>query len=63
MAKEPENLDNLANFTSDNMNEFFNWGNDKFVLGQLGASKGEVAGRKKKSARDIFMEAILDPEI
>ena len=33
LAKEPENLDSLKDFTNENLNDFFNWGNDKFVLG------------------------------
>jgi fumarate reductase subunit C len=33
LAKEPENLDNLASFTNENINDLFNWGNDRFVLG------------------------------
>jgi hypothetical protein len=35
LAKEPENLDNLASFTNENINDLFNWGNDRFVLGKL----------------------------
>jgi hypothetical protein len=35
LAKEPDNLDNLASFTNENLNDLFNWGNDRFVLGQL----------------------------
>ena len=35
LAKEPENLDNISSFTSENLNDLFNWGNDKFVLGRL----------------------------
>jgi hypothetical protein len=33
LAKEPDNLDNLASFTNENLNDLFNWGNDRFVLG------------------------------
>jgi len=33
LAKEPENLDNLTSFTNENLNDLFNWGNDRFVLG------------------------------
>ena len=34
LAKEPENLDSLTSFTTDSMDDLFNWGNDKFVLGR-----------------------------
>ena len=65
LAKEPENLDGLASFTSDSMNDLFDWGNDRFVLGQLAdkAHAGNSTGvKRKKSPQEIFMEAILDPE-
>lgn len=35
LAKEPENLDSLTSFTNENLNDLFNWGNERFVLGQL----------------------------
>lgn len=34
LTKEPENLDSLTSFTTDSMDDLFNWGNDKFVLGR-----------------------------
>jgi hypothetical protein len=33
LGKEPENLDSIASFTNENINDLFNWGNDRFVLG------------------------------
>lgn len=39
LAKEPENLDSLTSFTSDSMDDLFNWGNDRFVLGRQIADK------------------------
>jgi hypothetical protein len=32
-SKEPENLESLCSFAYESMNNFFNWGNDKFMLG------------------------------
>jgi len=55
-------LDNLASFTNENLNDLFNWGNDRFVLGQLPSSGGNSTLRRKKSPQEIFMEAILEPE-
>lgn len=44
------------------MNDLFNWGNDRFVLGQLPSSGGNSTIKRKKSPQEIFMEAILDDE-
>lgn len=44
------------------MNDFFNWGNDRFVLGQLPSQAGNSTLKRKKSPQEIFMEAILDDE-
>jgi hypothetical protein len=33
LAKEPSNIDDIASFTNENINDLFNWGNDRFVLG------------------------------
>ena len=35
LAQEPDNLENLAKFSSDGMQDLFDWGNDRFVLGKL----------------------------
>mmetsp|Transcript_29230 Transcript_29230/g.21762 ORF Transcript_29230/g.21762 Transcript_29230/m.21762 type:complete len:116 (+) Transcript_29230:763-1110(+) len=51
----------MRNFTSDNLNDLFEWGNDRFVLGKL-ADKSGTAGKKKKSNYEIFMEAFMDDE-
>lgn len=47
LAKEPENLDNIASFTSENLDDLFNWGNDKFVLGRL-ADQGPGGNSTKR---------------
>ena len=62
LAKEPENLDGLTSFTNESMNDFFNWGNDKFVLGQLAdkSGGGNSTLKRRKSPQEVFMEAILD---
>lgn len=63
LAKEPENLDSLSSFTNDNLNDLFNWGNDRFVLGrQIAASGGNSTIKRKKTPQEIFMEAILEDE-
>jgi hypothetical protein len=62
LAKEPENLDNLASFTNENINDLFNWGNDRFVLGQLPSQSGNSTLKRKKSPQEVFMEAILETE-
>jgi len=49
LAKEPDNLDSLASFTNESMNDLFNWGNDRFVLGQLPSSAGNSTMKRKKS--------------
>ena len=64
LAKEPENIDSLTSFTNDSMNDLFNWGNDRFVLGRIEDKSGGVNGtaRRKKTPQEIFMEAILDDD-
>lgn len=63
LAKEPENLSDLTSFTNDSMNDLFNWGNDRFVLGKLADnSGGNGTAKRKKSPQEIFMEAILEEE-
>ena len=50
LAKEPENLDNIASFTNENLNDLFNWGNDRFVLGQIGHSSGGNSTIKRRKS-------------
>ena len=33
ISKEPANIEELTSFTNDGLNDLFNWGNDRFVLG------------------------------
>ena len=61
LAKEPENIDGLAEFTTENMNDLFNWGNDRFVYGRLGDGSGNMT-RRGKSSMEIFMDAIMDED-
>ena len=49
LAKEPENLDNIASFTNENLNDLFNWGNDRFVLGQLADKANNSTMKRRKS--------------
>lgn len=42
------------------MQDLFDWGNDRFVLGKL-PDKGNST-KRKKSARELFEEAILGTE-
>ena len=49
LAKEPDNLDSLMSFTDDSMNDLFNWGNDRFVLGQIADKSGNSTMKRKKS--------------
>jgi hypothetical protein len=45
------------------MDDLFNWGNDKFVLGrQLADKNGNSTVKRKKTPQEVFMEAILDEE-
>ena len=63
LAQEPQNLDSLTSFADESMNDLFNWGNDRFVLGrQIADKSGNSTGKRKKSPQEIFMEAILDEE-
>jgi hypothetical protein len=41
------------------LNDLFDWGNDKFVLGKL-PDANKNGTRRKKTHQEIFMEAILD---
>lgn len=63
LAKEPDNIEGLRSFADDSMNDLFNWGNDKFVLGkQIADKSGNSTVKRKKTPQEIFMEAILDDE-
>ena len=45
------------------MDDLFNWGNDRFVLGrQIADKSGNSTAKRKKTPQEIFMEAILDEE-
>jgi len=45
------------------MDDLFNWGNDRFVLGrQIADKSGNSTVKRKKTPQEIFMEAILDEE-
>ncbi len=41
------------------MDDLFNWGNDRFVLGRI-ADKSGNGTLRKKSAREIFEDALFD---
>ena len=63
LAKEPENLDSLKGFTKESMDDLFNWGNDRFVLGrQIADKSGNSTTKRKKTPQEIFMEAILEED-
>lgn len=45
------------------MDDLFNWGNDRFVLGrQIADKSGNNTAKRKKTPQEIFMEAILEDE-
>lgn len=45
------------------MDDLFNWGNDRFVLGrQIADKSGNSTVKRKKTPQEIFMEAILEEE-
>ena len=45
------------------MDDLFNWGNDRFVLGrQIADKSGNSTVKRKRTPQEIFMEAILDEE-
>ncbi|TNV78137.1 hypothetical protein FGO68_gene1137 [Halteria grandinella] len=56
------NLWPLSSFTNDSMNDLFNWGNDRFVLGRIEDKSGNGTAKRKKTPQQIFMEAILEEE-
>ena len=51
--KEPENISNLVDGSSEIYNEVFEWGQNKF----LGIPDNSTAINVKKSAREIYAEA------
>ena len=56
-------MDSFKSFADDSMTDFFNWGNDKFVLGrQIADHSGNSTVKRKKTPQEIFREAILDDE-
>jgi hypothetical protein len=57
-SQDVENINTLSTGTGDLMDDFFNWGNDRFVMGKIGDGKNVT--KKKKSNHEIFMEAILE---
>lgn len=59
-AQEPENIDSLTHVGSDSIQDLFQYGMDRFVLGKL--PDAGPGSKKKKSHYDIFMEAILEDE-
>ena len=54
-------MEGIAKFSGESINDLFDWGNDRFVLGKLPDAHGN-ATRRKKSHYDVFMEAILEEE-
>lgn len=45
------------------MDDLFNWGNDRFVLGrQIADKSGNSTVKRKRTPQEIFMDAILDEE-
>jgi len=45
------------------MDDLFNWGNDRFVLGrQIADKSGNSTAKRKKTPQEIFMEAILEED-
>ena len=62
LAQEPDNLDSLAKFGSESVNDLFDWGNDRFVLGKLPEHSGGNATKRKLSPHEIFMQAIIEEE-
>jgi hypothetical protein len=62
LAKDPENLDSLSKITGESVDDLFNWGHDRFIVGKLGDSSGNSTHKRKKTPQEIFMEAILEEE-
>ena len=61
LSQEPEHISNLKNFTSENMEDLFNWGNDRFVMGRIEDQNMNKTARKK-TAQEVFMEVLLGDE-
>lgn len=51
----------MTSFTGENLNDLFEWGNERFVMGRI-ADSSAAGAKRKKTARELFMDAILDPE-
>lgn len=49
LSREPENLESLSSFTNDSMNDIFNWGNDRFVLGRIEDKSANGTVKRKKT--------------
>jgi translocation protein SEC62 len=50
LAQEPANIDEFRNMTKDGMDDLFNWGNDRFVLGrQIADKSGNSTVKRKKT--------------
>jgi len=61
LSQEPEHISNLSDFTTENIDDLFNWGNNRFVMGQIEDQNTNKTARKK-TAQEIFMEVLLGEE-
>lgn len=61
VAQEPSNIEDLRSFTGDSMQDLFDWGNDRFVMGKI-ADASKNGTKRKKTHHEIFMEAIMETE-
>jgi hypothetical protein len=60
-SQDPENIESLTKGSKEGMDDLFNWGNDRFVMGRLADKSGGGNGTaRKKSAREIFEDSFLD---
>jgi hypothetical protein len=60
LAKDPENLDSIANVTGESINDLFDWGHDRFIVGKIADASGNSTTKRKKTPQEVFMEAILE---
>jgi len=44
------------------MHDLFEWGNDRFVMGKIADGSGKNGTARKKTAHEIFMEAIMETD-
>jgi len=44
------------------MHDLFEWGNDRFVVGRIADGSGKNGTARKKTAHEIFMEAIMETD-